>query len=81
MNYTEGSDGFEKDLTKALYWYEQAAKWGEPVVQFQCAAMYFNGEGTTPNRSIAKTYFQKVAEQTKNKDYQQKAQEVLREYY
>ena len=43
--------------------------------------MYFNGEGTDPNRAIAKTYFQKVAEQTKNKDYQQKSQEALREYY
>lgn len=48
---------------QALYWYEQAAAQGQLVAQQNCAAMYSNGEGCTPDPEKVLYWYEKVAEQ------------------
>ncbi len=43
--YDEGAPGYPKDLKKAAYWSEEAAKQGDETEQRITAIYYFNGEG------------------------------------
>ena len=43
--YDEGAPGYPKDLKKAAYWSEEAAKQGEASEQRNTAIYYYNGDG------------------------------------
>jgi TPR repeat protein len=62
-SYTEGSNGFSQDYTKALYWYEKAANQGYAAGQYFLAVAYTKGQGVRPNHQRAFYWYEKAANQ------------------
>lgn len=58
--YEEG-DEVEKNLSKALYWYEQLAEQGDRDALYKCAKMYKKGEGTKQDLSQALYWYEMLA--------------------
>lgn len=59
--YSAGK-GVEKDLSKAFYWYERAAKLGHTKSQYGVAWMYHNGVGVEKDISKAVFWYKEAAE-------------------
>lgn len=59
--YHEGKNGIKKDLDKALYWYELAAKNDNSKAQNQLGYFYITGENVTKDATKAFEYFKKSA--------------------
>ncbi|POG76297.1 kinase-like domain-containing protein [Rhizophagus irregularis DAOM 181602=DAOM 197198] len=52
----------EKNLEKALYWYQKAAEKDHTIAMFNLANYYYNGKGTEKNFKKAFYWYQKAAE-------------------
>ena len=59
----EDGEGTEKDLTKALYWYEKVAEQDNADVQYYVGDMYFTGKGTKEDHFKARYWYEKAAAQ------------------
>src|ERR1043165_4780915 len=55
-------EGTEKNLEKAVYWYQKAAENGNNNAMNSLARCYYNGEGTEKNLGRALHWCQKAAE-------------------
>ena len=60
--YEEGK-GVEKDLTKAVEWYQKSAEQGDAEGQWRLGVMYEEGEGVEKDLAKAAEWYQKSAEQ------------------
>ncbi|EXX76558.1 uncharacterized protein OCT59_029197 [Rhizophagus irregularis] len=60
--YNNGK-GTEKNLEKALYWYQKAAESGYTDAMFNLAVCYIKGKGTEVNLEKANYWYQKAAMQ------------------
>src|SRR5205085_11782977 len=54
--------GTKKDLGKAIYWWEKAAKYGERGAQYNLGECYELGIGVTKDEKKAFEYYKKSAE-------------------
>jgi len=61
--YMEGFEGVEKDLKKGFYYLQISANAGHIQSQYNLAASYKLGDGTTQNRKDALYWYMKAAEQ------------------
>ncbi|ECZ6999162.1 sel1 repeat family protein, partial [Salmonella enterica subsp. enterica serovar Enteritidis] len=52
-----------QDYTKAMYWYNQAAKQGYAPAQFNLGLFYENGWGGSRDLQLAKEFYRKAANQ------------------
>jgi TPR repeat protein len=59
--YSEGNIT-EKDLKKALIWYERAANLGDKDAMLSVGWLYYKGEDVTKDLEKAKNWFQKAAD-------------------
>ena len=62
LSYSEGS-GTEKDLRKALQWYERAPNLGSSNAQLETGYHYYNGLGVEKDPVVAITWYRKAAAQ------------------
>ena len=69
------------DFAKALALSEKAAELGHAAAQFNCGVMNYHGKGTAVDKAKAKSFFQKAAAQTEDPEVQERAKEILREYF
>lgn len=60
-SFSLGANGLPKDHLKALAWYTKAANQGEARGMFRVGCAYYNGEGVTKNKSVAKQWLIKAA--------------------
>lgn len=60
--YAAGSGGYSQDFTKALEWYERAARSGHAVAIFNLALLYWEGEGVREDRQRGWDLMQKASE-------------------
>lgn len=60
--YQKG-DGVERDLHKALFWYEKAAQGNLAIAQYNLGMLYFEGSIVEKNEEKAKELWQKAANQ------------------
>ena len=58
----EYGEGTEKNLEKALFWFQKAAENGEEIATNNLAICYENGEETEKNLEKAFYWYQKVVE-------------------
>ena len=65
VNYSIGR-GINKDVEKAVYWYQRANEQGHSKAPFNIAIFYVNGINTDPDPELALEYFL-VAEERGNK--------------
>ncbi len=56
-------DKIDKDISKAIYWYEKSAKQGQKEAQFNLALMYYKGDRIDKDISKAIYWYEKSAEQ------------------
>ena len=61
--YFEGKNGFEQDDSKAVEWFEKAAKQGFARAQFSLGWMYLHGRGVNEDAERATALFRQSAEQ------------------
>lgn len=54
---------FPKNMTQALYWYQQAADHDNKIAQYQLGEMYLLGQGVKRDIEIALNYYKKSAKQ------------------
>ena len=66
VNYSLGR-GIEKDLEKAVYWYQRAHEQGHSKAPFNIALIYVNGINLDPEPKLAIEYLL-IAEERNNKD-------------
>jgi len=59
--YYHGSDGFEKDLKKALEWFLKSAHQGNRNAQYKLAEMYKKGKGVEKNDKKAFDFYRQSA--------------------
>lgn len=57
-NYYHG-EGIEKDLEKALFWYQKSAEQNNATAQFFLAFMYYEGRGVSKDLNHAKGLWEK----------------------
>lgn len=50
-----------KDFVQAAYYYEQAAKMGEPVAEYMLGELFYNGDGVKENMDKAYDWYMKAA--------------------
>lgn len=62
LQYEKG-DGVNKDLKKAIYWYQKAADQGQAEAQNNLGVLYLKGEGVPQNSQQAMHWFKKASEQ------------------
>jgi TPR repeat protein len=55
--------GCEKNLEKAVNWFDQAAKLGMPEAQIALGDAYRSGEGVAADREAARQWYQQAASQ------------------
>lgn len=55
--------GVEKDLTKAIYWFQKAVEQDEAIAQYCLGIMYLKGDGVEQDLSKAAHWLHKSAEQ------------------
>ncbi|PKC01413.1 HCP-like protein [Rhizophagus irregularis] len=60
--YYHYGEGTEKNLEKAFYWYQEAAKNGDKKAMNNLGRCYYDGEGTEKNLEKAFYWYQEVAE-------------------
>ncbi|MBC6429160.1 MAG: sel1 repeat family protein [Cellvibrionales bacterium] len=60
---TESAKSVEKDHTKAVHWYRQAAEQGDAAVQSILGWMYWHGEGVEKDDTQALHWYRQAAEQ------------------
>lgn len=60
--YQKG-DGVEKDMQKALFWYEKASEANLPIAQYNLGMIYFEGAIVPKDELKAKELWQKAANQ------------------
>ena len=65
VNYSIGR-GINKDVEKAVYWYQRANEQGHSKAPFNIAIFYVDGINTDPDPELALEYFL-VAEERGNK--------------
>tara|TARA_X000000950_G_scaffold139893_1_gene173584 strand:+ start:85 stop:546 length:462 start_codon:yes stop_codon:yes gene_type:complete len=65
VNYSIGR-GINKDVEKAVYWYQRASEQGHSKAPFNIAIFYVDGINTDPDPELALEYFL-VAEERGNK--------------
>ena len=58
--YDEGAPGYPRDLKKAAYWSEEAAKQGDESEQRNLAIYYFYGEGVAKNIDKANAWLDRA---------------------
>jgi TPR repeat protein len=56
VNYSIGR-GIEKNLEKAVYWYQRASEQGHSKAPFNIAIIYTDGVGLVPNPELGLKYF------------------------
>lgn len=61
---------------KAIQLYQKAAEQGLAQAQFNLGVCYYNGEGVARDRTAAKRWLQRAADQGN-----EKAKEVMRKYF
>tara|TARA_Y100001970_G_scaffold223914_1_gene275775 strand:+ start:991 stop:1452 length:462 start_codon:yes stop_codon:yes gene_type:complete len=61
INYFTGR-GIDKDLEKAVYWYQRASEQGHSKAPFNIAIIYANGDIKGKNFSLALEYFRLSAD-------------------
>jgi len=61
--YALGDDGYRKDESEAIKWYEMAAKAGDAGAQYNLGSMLFYGEGTKKNLVQARHWLYRAARQ------------------
>lgn len=66
VNYSLGR-GIEKDMEKAVYWYQRANEQGHSKAPFNIAIIYTDGKNLKPDFSLAIKYFL-IAEERNNKE-------------
>ena len=66
VNYSLGR-GIEKDLEKAVYWYQRAHEQGHSKAPFNIALIYVNGINLDPDPELALEYLL-IAEERNNKE-------------
>ena len=66
VNYSLGR-GIEKDLEKAVYWYQRAHEQGHSKAPFNIALIYVNGINLDPDPKLALEYLL-IAEERNNKE-------------
>lgn len=54
-------DIFPRDLSRAAFWYEQAAENGSAVAQFRLATLYEEGIGLAKDSATARRWYEKAA--------------------
>ena len=59
----ENSKGREKDLKKAIYWYNVVAENGNEIAQYNLGCCYSSGEGVEKDENKAFEYFKKLSEE------------------
>ena len=64
VNYSIGR-GIEKNLEKAVYWYQRASEQGHSKAPFNIAIIYTDGVGLVPNPELGLKYFL-MAEKSNN---------------
>src|SRR5436305_6550150 len=77
----ENGEGTEKNLKKAFYWYQKAAKNGNKNAMNNLAICYENGEGTEKNLEKAFYWYQKAAENGKVYELHDYCKECEQLYY
>jgi uncharacterized protein len=60
--YAKG-EGVEKDLKKAVYWYEKAAEQGHSYAQYNLGLMYYKGLGVEKDFNTTRYWYEKAAAQ------------------
>src|SRR6266498_4077338 len=59
LSYHNG-EGTERNLEKAIYWYQKAAENGNTDAQYNLATIYYNGEEAEKNLEKAFYWYQKA---------------------
>ena len=60
--YLYGTNGVQKDYSKAFEYYQMAAEQNNPIALNNLGSLYFNGIGTNPDVQKAVALFTKAAE-------------------
>jgi TPR repeat protein len=59
--YERGADGVEKDITKAMYWYERAIREGDdPIAHVGLGKAHYEGLGLNQDFAAARKHFEKA---------------------
>ena len=61
--YYKGEGGVQKDLEKAVWYYEKAAEKGYAEAQYQIGFSYWSGDGVEEDHKMAVEWWKKAAEQ------------------
>jgi uncharacterized protein len=58
----ERGEFYQKDMNKAVYWYQKSAEQDYDRALYQLGQLYMFGVGVPNDLKVAKTYFEKAAE-------------------
>lgn len=61
--WKQTGNGVEKDLSRAAYWYQKAARQGHVEAQYATGSIYKHGEGVDADPHLASLWFKRAAEQ------------------